>query len=272
MADVNIFTQIIPLSWAAAVSPTALSVFLVMMSMSDNPKLAGLSFYVGALCILLVTLFLGILLGNTLTNTGHSDTSTKASIDLFLGAILILLGVRNAFSKENKNNGALSKYLQIDSNVSSFAKFRRYFSIGLLTFLINFSTAIFVLAAGREIGLAQAGILTDLVAIVVLVIITLIVVEIPLIFFLILPKTAEKITEPLNQWISAHSNYVMAVISETYDPNLEGNTASAAMDVQAPTVPVNAQTIGMQPTGAPFVGLIVALLILFVGIILPRRK
>lgn len=62
------------------------------------------------------------------------------------------------------------------------------------------------------------------------------------------------------------------VISETYDPNLEGNTASAAMDVQAPTVPVNAQTIGMQPTGAPFVGLIVALLILFVGIILPRRK
>jgi hypothetical protein len=62
------------------------------------------------------------------------------------------------------------------------------------------------------------------------------------------------------------------VISETCDPNLEGNTASAAMDVQAPTVPVNAQTIGMQPTGAPFVGLIVALLILFVGIILPRRK
>jgi len=181
-----------------------------MMSMSDNPKLSGLSFYLGALCVLLVTVFLGILLGNTLTSSGHSDISTKAAIDLFLGALLVLLGIRNAFFKENKNNGALTKYLQIDSNVSTFAKFRRFFSIGLLTFLINFSTAIFVLA-GREIGLAQAGILIDLGAIVVLALITLIVVEVLLIFFLILPNTAKRITEPLDQWISAHSNYVMAV-------------------------------------------------------------
>ena len=211
MADVNILAQIIPLSWAAAVSPTVLSVFLVMMSMSDNPKISGLSFYLGALCVLLVTVFLGILLGNTLTNSGHSDPGTVAAIDLFLGAILVLLGIRSAFFKESRNRGALMKYLQIDSDVSSFAKFRRYFSIGLLTFLINFSTAIFVLAAGREIGLAKLGIVNDLGAIVVLALISLIVVEVPLIFFLVLPDTAEKITEPLNQWISTHSNYVMAV-------------------------------------------------------------
>jgi len=179
--------------------------------MSDNPKLSGLSFYLGALSVLLVTVFLGILLGNTLTSSGHSDTSTKAAIDLFLGAVLVLLGIRSAFFKESGNSGALMKYLHIDSEVSSFAKFRRYFSVGLLTFLINFSTAIFVLAAGREIGLAQMGLLSDLGAIVVLSVITLIVVEVPLIFFLVLPNTAKRITEPLNQWISSHSNYVMAV-------------------------------------------------------------
>ena len=57
----------------------------------------------------------------------------------------------------------------------------------------------------------------------------------------------------------------------TYDPNIEGNTASAAMDVQA-QMPVNAQTIGMQRTGAPFGALIVALLMLFSGMVIARRK
>ena len=60
----------------------------------------------------------------------------------------------------------------------------------------------------------------------------------------------------------------------TYDPNIEGNTASATLNVQAQKVPVNAQekTIGMQRTGAPFGALIVALLMLFAGMVIPRRK
>lgn len=40
-----------PLAWAAAVSPTALSFFLIMISLSDNPRLAGISFYLGAIIV-----------------------------------------------------------------------------------------------------------------------------------------------------------------------------------------------------------------------------
>ena len=62
------------------------------------------------------------------------------------------------------------------------------------------------------------------------------------------------------------------VTALTYDPNIEGNTASAAMNVQAQSVPVNAKTIGMLETGAPFGALIVALLMLFSGMVIARRK
>ena len=79
----QLLIQIIPLSWAAAVSPTALSLFMVMMSITDNPKLAGLSFYFGAIIVLLVTVIIGILLGNGLSSTGHSDPGTIACIDSF---------------------------------------------------------------------------------------------------------------------------------------------------------------------------------------------
>lgn len=202
---------ILPLSWAAAVSPTALSVFLIMMSITDNPRLSGFSFYLGAVFVLLCTVLIGFLMGNALQNTGHANPVTIASIDIFLGAILVLLGLRSAFFKEHEKNSSIFEYLKIDNKASNFAKFRRYFTVGLLTFLINFSTAIFVLAAGRQIGIAKAGLGADLGAVVVLTIITLIVVEVPLFFFIVFPKMAHRVTQPMNHWLSKHTNLVMAV-------------------------------------------------------------
>ncbi len=203
--------QIIPLAWAAAVSPTALSFFLIMMSLTDNPRLAGLSFYLGAIIVFLITVAIGIILGNSLTLSGHSDPSTLAAIDIFLGAILALLGIRNIFGKKSQNHGgALLKYLKVEVTASKFSKLKRYFVVGFLTFLINFSTAIFVLAAARQIGLANAGLTTNVIAIIVLGIITLLVIEIPLFFFLIFPETGEKAMKPLNNWITNNGNYLIA--------------------------------------------------------------
>ncbi|MDI6643843.1 MAG: GAP family protein [Methanobacteriaceae archaeon] len=209
MTDTNLITQIIALSWAAAVSPTVLSFFLITVSMSDNPRLSGLSFYAGAVSVLLITVVIGIFLGGALTSTGHGDPATTGAIDIFLGSILFLLGLKSLFSK-NGINSSLTNFLHISSDSSTFAKFRRYFTIGLLTFLTNLSTAIFVLAAGREIGLSKTGIWIELGSIALLTIITLILIEVPLLFFLLVPKKAEKVTKPMNNWISKHSNWIMA--------------------------------------------------------------
>lgn len=209
--DTSLLIQIIPLAWAAAVSPTALSIFLIMMSLTDNPRLAGFSFYTGAIIVFLITVVIGILLGNSLTASGHSDPGTLASIDIFLGALLVLLGIRNIFGEESQSHGvALLKYLKIEDTASNFSKLKRYFTVGFLTFLINFSTAIFVLAAARQIGLTNAGLITSAVAIIILGIITLIVIEIPLLLFLIFPRTIEKTLQPVNEWITNNGNYLVA--------------------------------------------------------------
>ncbi|MCE5213330.1 MAG: GAP family protein [Methanobacterium sp.] len=211
MDSSQLVIQIIPLAWAAAVSPTALSFFLIMMSLTNKPRLAGLSFYIGAIIVFFITVFIGILLGNSLTSSGHTDPSTLAAIDMFLGALLVLLGIRNIFGKKSDNHGgALLKYLQVEDTASNLHKMKRYFTVGFLTFLINFSTAIFVLAAARQIGIADAGLVPAAAAIVVLLIITLVVIEVPLIFFLLLPKTGEKVMKPVNTWITNNGNYLVA--------------------------------------------------------------
>ena len=67
------------------------------------------------------------------------------------------------------------------------------------------------------------------------------------------------------------------VTSLTYDPNLYPTEASVTINVQKP-VPVNpiptvgAKTIAMQHTGLPIGALILAVIMLFTGIVLPRRK
>ena len=73
---------------------------------------------------------------------------------------------------------------------------------------MNFSTAIFVLATGRTIGVANAGLNNDAIATIILIIVTLIIIEIPLLFFVIIPEKAHKVIEPVNEWITNHGNIV----------------------------------------------------------------
>jgi uncharacterized repeat protein (TIGR01451 family) len=60
------------------------------------------------------------------------------------------------------------------------------------------------------------------------------------------------------------------VTALTWDPNLDDNAASAAMNVQAQ--PVSGKTVDMEKTGAPIFGLLLAFFMLVAGMVLPRRK
>ncbi len=198
----------IPLSWAAAVSPVTLSIFLIIMSMAKKPRMAGISFYLGAIVVLLVTVFIGVFLGQKLTTSGLTNPGTMAAIDIFLGAVLVLLGFRNFVSTDDHNGNKVLKRLQIDPEAGNFSQFVKYFSIGIFAFLLNFSTAIFVLATGRTIGVANAGFNNDAIATMILILIALIIIEIPLLFFVVIPDKAHKVIQPVNDWINNHGNIV----------------------------------------------------------------
>ncbi|NYB52672.1 MAG: GAP family protein [Methanobacteriaceae archaeon] len=209
MSDLSSLLAVtIPLSWAAAVSPVTFSIFLVIMSMAKKPKLAGFSFYLGAIVVLLVTVFMGIFLGQKLSSSGLTDPATMTAIDLFLGAVLILLGIRNFAAKGDNKGGNMLKHLQIDENAGTFRQFFKYFIIGIVAFIMNFSTAIFVLGVGRSIGVANSGLSNDTIAVIILILIALLIIEVPLLFFVILPEKAHAVLGPVDKWINNHGNIV----------------------------------------------------------------
>ena len=201
---------VVPLSWAAAVSPVPLMIFLVMMTLTDKPRLAGVSFYLGAVLILLFTVIIGIWLGNSLSSTGNSNTGVAATIDLIFGAVLLLLGIKSLFEKSD-TEGPVVKYMDVGSAASTATKFKHYFIIGVFIFFVNFSTAMLVMSAGMKIGLADAGSFNNIIAVIVITIITMIIIEVPLILFFILPKATKKAMEGLKGWLAKYGNIITGV-------------------------------------------------------------
>lgn len=64
-------------------------------------------------------------------------------------------------------------------------------------------------------------------------------------------------------------NNVAVVSSDTYDPDMENNRATASLTVREP---VKAATVPMQPTGLPTGYLALAVLMVLAGVLIPKKK
>lgn len=211
MSDFStLLTTILPLAFGAAVSPTVLLGIILVLSITKRPKLNGIAFYIGSIILLLIVVALGIILGKGAEiASGKPPSLTSAYFDVILAILLILLGIRKIV-KEDK--GLDKSRFKGDKPLSAGKSFVESLLFGLGLFVINFTTTLLVFAAGKDIGLSPAPLVDKLLVIIILTIITLIVVEIPLLVYLLLPKTANKLLEPVNIWMQKNGKYLMAAI------------------------------------------------------------
>ncbi len=211
MSDFStLLTTVLPLAFGAAVSPTVLLGIILVLSITKRPKLNGIAFYIGSITLLLIVVALGITLGKGAeVATGKPPSLISAYFDIILAVLLIILGVRKIV-KEDK--GLDKSKFSGDKPLSAGKSFIESMIFGLGLFVVNFTTTILVFAAGKDIGISPAPVVDKLVVIVILTIITLIVVEIPLLIYVIFPKTANKFLEPVNIWMQKNGKYLMAAI------------------------------------------------------------
>lgn len=211
MSDFStLLTSVLPLAFGAAVSPTVLLGIILVLSITKRPKLNGIAFYIGSIILLLIVVVLGIILGKGAElASGKPPSLTSAYFDIILAVLLILLGIRKI---RKEDNGIDKSKFKGDKPLSAGKSFIESMIFGLFLFLINFTTTILVFAAGKDIGLSAAPVVDKLVVIVILTIITLIVVEILLLIYLLFPKTANKLLEPVNIWMQKNGKYLMAAI------------------------------------------------------------
>ena len=202
--------DILPLAFGAAVSPTVLIGIILVLSITKRPKLNGIAFYIGSIILLLIVVALGALVAKGASiATGSHPSTASAYFDVILALILILIGIRRVV-KEDK--GPDEDRFKQDKPISASKSFIEAMIFGFGLFVINFTTTILVFAAGKDIGLSSAPLLDKLIIIVILTIITLLVIEVPLLVYVLVPKTANKLLEPLKIWMQKNGKYLMAAI------------------------------------------------------------
>ncbi len=205
----SLLTQIIPLALGAAVSPTALMGIILLLSISKKPRLQGFGYYFGAIILIIVVVVLGVLLGEGITATSAKPDPILAGIDVLLGIFLLIFGIRRLFQSQKSPQRLFQGDEKPESNFKSFIK---GFSFGLAMFLINFSTTIIVLEAAKEIGASSVDLTGKLIIVIILIIITLLVCEVPLIMYLLFPEKANNILSKINKWMKRNGHYLMGLV------------------------------------------------------------
>ncbi len=204
-----LLTQIIPLALGAAVSPTALMGIILLLSISKRPKLQGVGYYIGAIILILIVVVLGILLGAGITSASAKPNPILAEIDVLLGVFLLLFGFKRIFKAQKTPK---RRFQGDTKHISNIVMFIKGLSFGFGMFLINFSTIIIVLEAGKEIGASSLDLIGKLIVVIILTIITLLVCELPLLIYLLFPEKANNILSMVNKWMQKNGHYLMGIV------------------------------------------------------------
>lgn len=204
----NLLTIVVPIALVASISPTTFAVMIVLLSLSKKPKTSGLGFFVGSLIIILLSALLGIVVAESISLVDYKDISIlPAWMNVILGVILFSFGVKISFKKEYSADEETENRLK--DKYQSYG-FGGSVLLAMGIFTLNIITTILVFFASSQIGLSNLNLIGKTISLIILISITLLLVEIPLLICFLVPQKADNILSKLNRWIQKNGHYLTA--------------------------------------------------------------
>ncbi|WJI09207.1 hypothetical protein FGU46_03410 [Methanobacterium sp. CWC-01] len=204
---VTLLADVVPIALVAAISPTTFTVVILLLSLSKKPKTSGVGFLAGSIIVMLVAVLLGFLAAKGASFvTGGNSSPLRELIDVLLGFILLFFAMKISFQKDNNP----MKLETPQEERSSASEFGGSMLLAMGMFAINFITTILVIYASSQIAISIVNWPGKTISLILLVIITLLLVEIPLLICFLVPKKANKILSQINAWIQKHGQYLTA--------------------------------------------------------------
>jgi threonine/homoserine/homoserine lactone efflux protein len=193
-------TKILPLALAGAISPTVLAVVLVVLSGEKDPKLRGLAFLAGTTTVVAaISLVVVFVLGAAVPESQKGSGSDLAGyIDLAFAVLLLALG---AFTFSRRNHPPKKHH---DASQEPGARLGRFYALGAVIMLLNFTTLAVFLPALKEIAIEKVSEADRVVALVVVDVIVLTPAWLPVLLYMVSPSLARKVLDPLNGFLQRH--------------------------------------------------------------------
>jgi threonine/homoserine/homoserine lactone efflux protein len=216
--------EILPFALGIAISPIPV-IAAILMLLSPKARVTSVGFLLGWLTgiVLAVTVF--VLLSSVLPDTGDDGSQpVKAVIQLVLGALLLLLAVRQWRGRPKAGEEpALPKWMQAIDRI----RFATAFGLGFLLSAINPKNLLMAAAAGVAVGSAALATGEVVVVIAVFTVIAASTVLVPVVAYLIASARLRGPLDALRTWLAKENAVIMAVLLLVIGVSLIGKGIAA---------------------------------------------
>ena len=201
----ELVAKVLPLAIGAAISPTILIVVLLVLGGPVHPRARGVAYTAGAITVLLVLTAISLtFLRRSVVGKGPADP-IYGWMDIGFAVLIFLIGLRELLTapkpKQPPGNGA-----------DAAAHLGRFYVIGLVMMLTNFSTLVLYVPAMKEVAIADVG-MGGKVAVTVLVLaIASALAWVPVLLDIVAPRAAARVLNPLNAFMTRHQKSVTVVV------------------------------------------------------------
>lgn len=186
--------QSLVLALGATVSPIPLTISILLLSQADRGRAKALAFAGGqVLGLAIISVIFAILLSKTL-GTSHPHSKHESTLDIVLGAMLLLLAARKLMTKPKPKKAKPRKQRSL------FAEFA--FGAGLMA--VNVESLILVLASIKELISSKIGVAAEAVGLLAIVLIVTVSVTIPPLITFVIPKKSDEALKWLNAQMTMH--------------------------------------------------------------------
>ncbi|WP_374314283.1 GAP family protein [Microbacterium sp.] len=216
--------EILPYALGIAISPIPV-IAAILMLLSPKARVTSVGFLLGWLTgiVLAVTVF--VLLSSVLPDTGDDGSQpVKAVIQLVLGALLLLLAVRQWRGRPKAGEEpVLPKWMQAIDRIG----FATAFGLGFLLSAINPKNLLMAAAAGVAVGSAALATGEVVVVIAVFTVIAASTVLVPVVAYLIASARLSGPLDALRTWLAKENAVIMAVLLLVIGVSLIGKGIAA---------------------------------------------
>jgi len=197
---VNNVSQALVLALGAAVSPIPLTVSILLLSQPDRGRAKALAFAAGqVLALAILSVIFAVVLRKTL-GSSHPHAKHSSTLDIVLGALLLLLAARKALTKPKPKKPKKEK------NRSLFAEFA--FGAGLMA--VNVETLVLVVASVRALVSSKIGVGEEAIVLLAIVLIVTVSATLPPLITFVIPKQSDKALKWLNEQTTKHQRGIAA--------------------------------------------------------------
>lgn len=200
---IDTLIKIMPLLIASTMSPGILALSIVLLSKEKFGKSQTLALLVGSILTSIIIITIGLILGQKI-----QDPLGKSIIDnifeILFAIIFLYFGLKNLLYKEN------NKTQKITQNETK--KLFLWFGIGFAVSITNFDAVIFDITAAKEIGQALISNFQKIILLIIEAFFFNLPIIFPFLLYIIMPKTAQKILNPLNIFLNKYGRLIVGTI------------------------------------------------------------